>query len=60
MDIVSVLLIIHVNAILGGLVLTVQLTVDVIIIPLVIHGLVHVTNVKIGLLDDFVNTASKL
>lgn len=60
MDTVLVLLIIHVNVILGGLALIVLLTVDATIILLVIHDLVHVTSVKIGLLGDFVNTASKL
>jgi len=52
-------LIIHVNVILGGLELIVQLTVGVIIIQLVTSDLVHVTSVKIGQLGSFVNFASK-
>lgn len=59
MDIVLEHLIIHVNVILGGLELIVQLTVDVIIIQLATNGLVHVTSVKIGPLGSFANIASK-
>lgn len=59
MAIVSEHLIIHVNVILGGLDLIVQLTVGVIIIQPAMNGLVYVTCVKIGLLDNFVNIASK-
>lgn len=59
MVIVLVHLIIHVNVILDGLGLIVQLTVDVITIRLAMYGLEHVTNVKIGPVDSFVNIASK-
>lgn len=51
---------IHVNVILGGLDLIVQLIVGAIIIPHVVNGLEYVTSVKIGRLDSFVNIASKL
>lgn len=56
---VLVHLIIHVNVILDGRGLIVQLTVDVIIIRLAMYGLEHVTNVKIGLMDNFANIASR-
>lgn len=49
-----------VNVIWGGLVLIVPSTVGVIIIPLVMNNQEYVISVKIGLLDNFVNTASKL
>jgi len=52
-------LIIHANVISDGLELIVQLTVGVIIIQHAMNGLVHVTSVKIGPLDSFVNIASK-
>lgn len=59
MVIVLVHLIIRVNVIWDGQDPIVQLTVVVIIIPLVMNGLENVTSVKIGLLDSFVNIASK-
>lgn len=60
MAIVLVHLIIHANVILDGLDLIVLLTVGVIIILPVMNNLELVINAGIGLLDNFVNTASKL
>lgn len=60
MAIVSVHLIIRVNAILGGQDPIVQLTAVVIIIPPATNDPENVTIVKIGPLDSFVNIASKL
>lgn len=60
MAIVSVHLIILVNAIWDGQDPIVQLTAVVITIPLATTSLENVTIVKIGPLDSFVNIASKL